>query len=151
MTHIDELARLAQESGTVIAVAESLTSGNLAATIGAAEGAGDWFAGGVVAYRLETKHRVLDLAEGIDPCSPECAEQLARAVRDLTGADLAVSATGVGGPEPHDGHEPGTVYLGWSDGDDTGHVLLELDGEPEQVIDGSVNAALGLLIDRMRR
>lgn len=151
MSDIEELARRAQETGTVIAVAESLTSGNLAATIGAAEGAGDWFAGGVVAYRLETKHRVLDLAEGIDPCSPECAEQLARAVRALTGADLAVSATGVGGPEPHDGHEPGTVYLGWSDGDDTGHVLLELDGEPEQVIDGSVNAALGLLIDRMRR
>lgn len=150
MTHIDELARRAQETGTVIAVAESLTSGNLAATIGAAEDAGDWFAGGVVAYRLETKHRVLDLAEGIDPCSPECAEQLARAVRELTGADLAVSATGVGGPEPHDGHEPGTVYLGWSAGDDTGHVLLELDGEPEQVIDDSVNAAVGLLIDRMR-
>ncbi|MFS0714062.1 CinA family protein [Microbacterium sp. 2P01SA-2] len=150
MTDIDELARRAQETGTVIAVAESLTSGNLAATIGAAEGAGDWFAGGVVAYRLETKHRVLDLAPGIDPCSPECAEQLARAVRDLTGADLAVSATGVGGPEPHDGHDPGTVYLGWSDGDGTGHLLLELDGDPEQVIDDSVDAALGLLLDRLR-
>lgn len=150
MTDIEELARRVQETGTVVAVAESLTSGNLAATIGAAEGAGEWFAGGVVAYRLETKQRVLGLAEGIDPCSPECAEHLAAAVRDLTGADVAVSVTGVGGPEPHDGHEPGTVYLGWSDDAGTGHVLLELDGDPEQVIDASVNAAVGLLLDRLR-
>ena len=104
-----------------------------------------------MAYRLETKQRVLGLAEGIDPCSPECAEHLARSVRELTGADLAVSVTGVGGHEPHDGHDPGTVYLGWSDAAETGHLLLDLDGEPEEVIDDSVDAALGLLLDRMPR
>ncbi|SDQ28307.1 CinA family protein [Microbacterium sp. cf332] len=149
MSDIEELARRAQRTDTVVAVAESLTAGNLAATIGAAEGAGEWFAGGVVAYRLETKHRVLGLAEGVDPCSAACAEQLARAVRDLTAADLAVSVTGVGGPAPQDGHDAGTVYLGWSDSDATGHILLKYDGEPEEVIDASVSAAVGLLLDRM--
>ncbi len=151
MTDIEELARRAQATGTVVAVAESLTSGNLAAAIGAAEGASDWFAGGVVAYRIATKRRVLGLRDGVDPCSPECAEQLAVGVRELTGADLAVSVTGVGGPDPQDGHAPGTVYLGWSDERATGHVLLQYGGDPGRVIDASTTAAVDLLLSRMPR
>ncbi|QLD12440.1 CinA family protein [Microbacterium oleivorans] len=85
MTDIEELARRAQDTGTVVAVAESLTSGNLAVAIGVAEGASEWFAGGVVAYGTATKHRVLGLREGVDPCSAECAEQLAAGVRELVG------------------------------------------------------------------
>lgn len=149
MSDIERLARRAQETGSVIAVAESLTSGHLASTIGAAEGASDWFGGGVVAYRVETKQRVLGLAEGVDPCSPECAVQLAVGVRELLAADLAVSITGVGGPDMQDGHAPGTVYLGWSDGSGSGHVLLDLDGGPEEVIAAGSDAAIGLLLTRL--
>lgn len=149
MSDIERLARRAQETGCVIAVAESLTSGHLASTIGAAEGASEWFGGGVVAYRVETKHRVLGLEEGVDPCSAECAEQLAVGVRDLLAADVAVSVTGVGGPDSHDGHAPGTVYLGWSDATGTGHLLLELEGEPEDVIAASSEAAVSLLLTRL--
>lgn len=151
MTDIDDLAQRAQATNTVVAVAESLTSGNLAAKIGAAEGASDWFAGGVVAYRVATKQRVLGLREGVDPCSAECAEQMASATRELVGADIAVSVTGVGGPDAQDGHAPGTVYLGWSDERGTGHVLLQYDGEPEEVIDASATAAVDLLLSRMPR
>lgn len=137
----------AQRAGVRIALAESLTSGALASRVGAGERASDWFAGGVVAYQLRTKHDVLGVPKGIDPCSAECAELLAVGVRRLLGADVAVSATGVGGPEPEDGHPPGTVYVGWSSDGSTGHRFLRLGGGPEDVLDATVTAAVELLAD----
>jgi len=144
-----DLAESAQERGVRIAVAESLTSGRIASRIGAGEGAADWFAGGVVAYQMRTKERVLGVGHGLDPCSAEVAEQLAAGVRELLGADLAVAATGVGGPDPQDGHAPGTVYLGWADANGRGHVLFEFDGDPVSVMDQSVDAAVTLLHERL--
>jgi len=85
---------------------------------------------------------VLGLEPGTDPCSPECAEQLAVGVRELLGADLAVSTTGVGGPGPEDGHEAGTVYVGWSTAHGTGHRAFMFDGGPDEVLEQTVAAAL---------
>ncbi len=149
MTDIEDLADRARRTGATIAVAESLTSGNLAAAVGAAEGASDWFAGGVIAYRTATKERVLDLTPGTDPCSSACAEQMAVATRALTGADLAVSTTGVGGPDIQDGHAPGTVYVGWSDASGAGSALLQFDGGPAEIIEKSVAAAVRILLSRL--
>lgn len=137
----------AQRTGVRIAVAESLTSGALASRIGAGERASEWFAGGVVAYQVRTKHDVLGVPEDIDPCSADCAELLAVGVRRLTDADVAVSATGVGGPDPEGGHAPGTVFLGWSSNGSKGHRLLRLDGGPERVLDATVAAAVELFAD----
>lgn len=141
----------AQRTGLRIALAESLTSGALASRVGAGERASDCFAGGVVAYQVRTKHDVLGVPTDVDPCSAECAELLAVGARRLLGADVAVSATGVGGPEPEDGHAPGTVYLGWSSNGSTGHRLLQLDGGPERVLDATVTAAVELLADLVSR
>ena len=143
--HLEQISSHALRAGIRIAVAESLTSGCLASRIGVGEQASEWFAGGVIAYQMRTKHDVLGVPEDIDPCSAECAELLAVGVRRVVGADIAVSATGVGGPDPEDGHAPGTVYLGWSVGDETGHRLLQLDGGPEEVLDATVDAAVELL------
>jgi nicotinamide-nucleotide amidase len=147
MTDIDRIADAALRRGIRIAVAESLTSGLLASEVGKGHDAAEWFAGGVVAYRTDVKENVLGVRQGIDPCSGECAEQLAAGVRRLLDADVAVSATGVGGPEPEDGHPPGTVYLGWSTGIGVGHRLLELDGDPTQILDRTVVRALELLAE----
>ncbi len=95
------------------------------------------------------KEDVLGLQPGTDPCSAACAEQLARGVRALLGADVAVSTTGVGGPDAQDGHEPGTVYLGWATAEDAGHELVHFEGDPVEVIDQAVEAALTLLADTL--
>ncbi|MDQ2624004.1 MAG: nicotinamide-nucleotide amidohydrolase family protein, partial [Actinomycetota bacterium] len=118
---VARIATAALEHGTQIAVAESLTCGTLCKTLGLGESSSEWLAGAVVAYQTRTKIEVLGLEPGTDPCSPECAEQLAVGVRELLGADLAVSTTGVGGPGPEDGHEAGTVYVGWSTAGGQGH------------------------------
>lgn len=144
---VERIADAARRAGAVCAVAESLTSGRLAAEVGRGPSAQDWFGGGVVAYQVRVKEDVLGLMPGTDPCSASCAEQLARGVRALLGADVAVSTTGVGGPDAQDGHPPGTVYLGWATADAVGHRLLEFEGDPVAVIDQSVDAALTMLAD----
>lgn len=144
-SHIARLSELAAERPLRVGVAESLTAGLLAHTIGSGDAASDWFAGGVVAYRTDVKERVLGLTPGTDPCSASCAEQLAAGARHLFDADIAVSTTGVGGPEPQGGHPAGTVYLGWATADDTGHRRLALVGDPEEVLAATVTAAVRLL------
>lgn len=147
MDDIERLAKAASGRGITVALAESLTSGLLASTVGKGEDASRWFAGGIVAYLTEVKEQVLGLAPGTDTCSPECAEQLAAGARSLLSADITVSTTGVGGPEMEDGHAPGTVYLGWATAAGTGHRLLRLDGDPQQVLDDTTSAAVALLAD----
>jgi nicotinamide-nucleotide amidase len=142
MMDMDRIGARARDAGIRVAVAESLTCGLLASRIGRAERAGEWFAGGVVAYQTRTKQRVLGVAEGLDPVSAACAEQLAAGVHGLLEVDIAIAVTGVGGPDPQDGHDPGTVYIGWCDASGSGSRLAELAGPPEQVLEGAIAAAL---------
>jgi len=146
-TDAEDLARACTQRGLSLAVAESLTSGMLASAVGSGPDAQDWFCGGIVAYRTEVKERLLGLPAGVDPCSAICARQLAIGARGLLGADIAVSTTGVGGPEPEGGHAPGTVFLGWATAAAAGSRLLTLTGEPEAVLDQTVDAALALLLE----
>lgn len=148
MDDIEHLSRIARSTGLRIAVAESLTSGRLASTVGAGEGAGSWFVGGIVAYLRDVKERVLEIEKGVDLCSAECAEQLALGAASLFDADVCVSTTGVGGPDAEDGHPPGTVFLGWAVRGETGHRLLRIDDEPAAVLEATVAAALRMLVAR---
>lgn len=145
MSRVDEIAVEALRRGIRIAVAESLTCGLLASELGKGHEAAEWFAGAVVAYRPAVKERVLGVRAGVDPCSAECAEQLAVGVRSLLETEFAVSTTGVGGPDPEGGHRPGTVYLGWSSATGTGHRALQLDGDPAEILERTVARALELL------
>lgn len=143
---LEHLSEIAQDRGLRVCVAESLTTGRLASTVGAGEGAATWFGGGVVAYQTAEKERVLGVTPGLDPCSADAAEQMADGARRLFDADLSVSTTGVGGPGPDDnGHPAGTVFLGWATAEGVGHRALALTGDPEDVMDAAVAQALRLL------
>ncbi|QMU96997.1 CinA family protein [Microbacterium esteraromaticum] len=145
MVDVTALSDLARSRHLHVAVAESLTSGALASAVGAGAEASTWFSGGVVAYLPEVKEWVLGFPADRDPTSAECAEQLARGARELLDADLCVSTTGVGGPDAEDGHPAGTVFLGWATRDGAGHRRLALDGEPDEVLEATVEAAVQLL------
>lgn len=148
MDLVDRLSDAVAARGLTIAVAESLSCGALSSAIGRGEGASGWFAGGVVAYQVSSKHTALGVDADIDPCSRRCAVQMAEGVRRLLEADLAVSITGVGGPEPEDGHDPGTVYIGVAGSGATDAELHRFDGDPAEVIQQSVDAALRVLLAR---
>ena len=70
---------------------------------------------------------------------------MAAGVARLLDADVAVSTTGVGGPDSEEGREPGTVYLGWWSHGRSGSELHMFDGDPAQILEDTAAAALALL------
>ncbi len=90
-----------------LAVAESLTAGHLQARVAAVSGASDFFLGGVTAYSLAQKVKLLSVdravAKKANCVSAEVAEQMARGVCGLFGSDLGVATTGYAELSPKDG------------------------------------------------
>jgi PncC family amidohydrolase len=79
-------------------------------------GSSAYFLGGVIAYADSVKESLLGVPPGViqeyGAVSAECALAMARGVRDLLGADLGVSITGVAGPGGGTEDKPvGTTYL----------------------------------------
>jgi nicotinamide-nucleotide amidase len=146
---VEHIGELLEERGTTLAIAESLTGGELSARFACAPGASDWFRGGVVAYSSEVKHSVLDVPPG-----PVVSEASARAMADrvveLLGADIALAVTGAAGPEAQDGQPPGTVWMGLVDGTRTRTRLEHFDGSPAEVVDRTLRCAIDWLHDRLR-
>jgi nicotinamide-nucleotide amidase len=143
---VEQIGRLAKDAHLTVAVAESLTSGLLASRLGKGQDASEWFAGGVVAYSDHVKQSVLGVAPG-PVVSARCAEQMANGAARVAAADIAISTTGVGGPEPAEGHPAGTVYPGWECADESGSDPHGFDGDPSAVLEQTIGAALTLLLD----
>jgi nicotinamide-nucleotide amidase len=127
--------------GLTVAVCESLTSGQIATTLGAVPEASEWFSGSLVAYRNQTKFDVLGIEEG-PVVTAECAERMAAGIRDLTHADVAVSITGVGGPGSEEDKDAGTVFIGVSSARGTRSFQHHFDGNPEEIVLRSVYKSL---------
>ena len=104
---------LCRTSGLTLATAESLTGGMIAARLSAVPGASDVFRGSLVTYAAETKRRLLGV-----PAGPVVSEAAVRAMAggacEQLGADCSVAVTGVAGPAPADGEEPGMVWMATS-------------------------------------
>jgi nicotinamide-nucleotide amidase len=141
---VERIAELAGESGLTVATAESLTSGIVASRLGEGPKAAQWFRGGLVAYQESVKFDVLGVPEG-PVVTAACAEQMAIGARQLLGADVAVSATGVGGPEPSEGKPAGTVFLAVATPTDTVVRELALDGDPDEVLDEVASTSIALV------
>lgn len=119
-TKIGELARkiveLCTERGIKISAAESCTGGMISAAITSVSGSSAVIELGVCSYSNRIKGKVLDVSrETLDLCSEystHCAEEMARGVLELSGADFAVSTSGVAGPSGGTPENPvGTVYI----------------------------------------
>jgi nicotinamide-nucleotide amidase len=147
--YADAIASLAMRNGFRVGVAESLTCGKLAAQLGAAPNASEWFRGGVVAYASEVKFDVLGVTPG-PVVTAECARQMALGVATVLDADATVAVTGVGGPDPEEGQPPGTVHVAaWVRGVETGE-LVQVDGDPAEVLASTVPKALEVLLVSMQ-
>jgi nicotinamide-nucleotide amidase len=97
----------------------------------------------------ETKHRVLGVSPG-PVVSARAAEEMASGIAKLTGANLTLSITGVGGPDEQDGREVGTVFIAIRSPHGEIHVAERmLGGSPEEIVESSVVASLRLLDARV--
>ena len=107
---------LLEARGLRLATAESCTGGMVAARLTGVAGASRAFVGGVVAYANEVKEGELgvpaELLERHGAVSPEAARAMAQGARTRLGADVAVSVTGIAGPDGGTPEKPvGLVYL----------------------------------------
>jgi len=141
----ERFAELVQSCGWTAAVAESLTSGAIASQLGKAHDAASWFLGAVVAYAPSAKFDVLGVPPG-PVVGPTAACAMANAVAEHFGADLALAATGVGGPGSESGITAGTVWFAVRHPGGTQSYLRHFPGPPETVIGQTVSEALKLLL-----
>jgi nicotinamide-nucleotide amidase len=156
VTTPDEVVRELGRRGLTVAVAESLTGGLLVAELVSVPGASAVVAGGVVAYQTPLKHQLLDVPADLlasrGAVDPDVAVAMAVGVRTALAvegrvADVGLATTGVAGPDPQDGHEPGTVYVALSAGGATRVTRLALEGDRAAIRSATVSESLSMLHD----
>ena len=151
---LDQAGRLLERLKTArlsVATAESCTGGLVAATLTHHPGSSGAVQGGFVTYSNEMKHRLLGvetaLLDRVGAVSGEVAAAMAEGALARSGADLAVSITGIAGPGGATATKPvGLVWFGLARAGHpvrTEHAVLP--GDRQQVRDASVRRALSLL------
>lgn len=153
-TRAAELVELLAGRGETLAVAESLTAGLLAATLGGVPGASRVLRGGLVVYATDTKHSLAGVPEEVlatdGPVAASTARYLAEGARDRCAASWGLALTGVAGPDPQDGYAPGTVFVGFAGpGCGPESEELSLTGDRWGIRRESVNGAVEGLLRRL--
>jgi PncC family amidohydrolase len=143
------------ERGATVATAESLTGGALGDLVSAAPGASESYVGGVVCYATRVKQQLLGVSEDVvarhGVVSAPCAEQLARGVRELLGADYAASTTGVAGPTTQEGKPVGLVYVGVAGPEGVWSRELHLSGDRPEIRRAACLAAVEAVLEAVVR
>ena len=111
------VVRLLREKKLTVATAESCTGGSLAGRITNVPGASEVFLAGYVTYANQAKENTLgvpaSLLDAHGAVSEPVAVAMAEGARRISGAQYALSTTGIAGPGGGTESKPaGTVYLG---------------------------------------
>ena len=113
------VGRLLRESHRTVALAESCTGGMVSSLLTDVPGSSEYFLGSIVSYANAAKEALLAVDAATlrqqGAVSEESALAMARGAREKFGADVAVSVTGIAGPDGGSAEKPvGTVYFGLS-------------------------------------
>ena len=150
----DAVIALLIEQGKTIATAESCTGGLIASMLTDVPGSSAAVLGGWVTYANEMKAKQLgvpmQLIEQHGAVSHQVVEAMARGALERSGADYALSTSGIAGPSGGTTDKPvGTVWIGLAYRDNqTNHCcarLADLPGSRDAVRDRSAKCALQLL------
>lgn len=138
-------------SGKTLVTAESCTGGGIGAALTAVPGSSAVYKGGVISYTDWVKENILhvdsDLLEDFGAVSEPVAIAMAEGARMILQADIAVSVTGLAGPDGDDrGNPVGLVYIGYSDANVTKAISCCFTGDREDVRLQAVTAALHLIL-----
>lgn len=148
-----EVLSLLQERGWTLATAESLTGGLVGAAVTAVPGSSMTYVGGVVSYATRVKRSLLgvpaEIVERSGVVSAACAEAMAFGARAVLGADIALSTTGVAGPDPQEGRPVGLVFVAVADPGGVEVRELRCSGDRDAVREAAVAAALDLVKARL--
>ena len=142
------------ERGKTLAVAESCTGGAIASKFTAQAGASAYFLCGVVSYSNESKNMVLgvemsDIAQ-YGAVSEQVAKAMAQGAKVISGANFAISTTGIAGPTGGSKEKPvGTVWIGIATPDRCYAVLKNCGTDRSQIIARATAYAITMLYDEL--
>ena len=144
------------DKGLTLATAESCTGGVIASKFTAQAGASAYFLCGVVAYSNESKNKVLgvEMSDIIEngAVSEQVAKAMAMGVRAISGADFAISTTGIAGPTGGSAEKPvGTVWIGVATPDKCYAVLKNCGTDRSQIVSRATAYAIAMLYDELKR
>jgi len=113
------IVRLLTQGRRTLALAESCTGGFIAKRLTNVPGASAVLWGGVVSYANEAKMKTLGVQQATlaahGAVSEETAREMAEGARRVSGADYALSVTGIAGPDGGTAEKPvGTVFIGFA-------------------------------------
>lgn len=139
-------------AGRTLATAESLTGGGIGSALTSVSGASAVYVGGVVSYVNRVKRDLLgvpeELLNTLGPVSAPVAQAMAEGARKALGSDVAVSVTGLAGPDGDEfGHPVGTVFIGYADDKTAFAREYHFSGDRAQVREQTVCAALSLVLE----
>lgn len=143
---------IAALQGKTLATAESCTGGLIGGALTGVSGSSKVYKGGVISYWSEIKEQLLsvdgEVLANVGPVSAETAKAMALGAKKLLQADIAVSVTGLAGPDGDEfGNPVGLVYLGYAD--DKQNVTREhhFSGDRDSVRKQAVDATLKLILE----
>lgn len=121
MTLEEKVVKVLNEKGLVLATAESCTGGLIAKRITDVSGSSAVFNCGIVSYSNDIKEKVLgvkhETLETYGAVSEQTVREMVKGVLKVSGADVAVSVSGIAGPTSDNTKKPvGLIYLAVSDG-----------------------------------
>ncbi|MCB0357995.1 MAG: competence/damage-inducible protein A [Bdellovibrionales bacterium] len=142
--------RLLIEKQQTLALAESCTGGMVGSMVTRTSGSSAYFLGGVVSYSNQAKKSLLgvdaEILTRFGAVSHETAKQMAEGARTRFVSDIAISVTGIAGPEGGTQDKPvGTFYLGLATERGTQTLKFFFDGTREGVRRYAAFCALDLL------
>ena len=138
-------------AGKTLATAESCTGGMIGAALTAVPGSSAVYKGGIISYWSEVKRDLLGVAQAdldqLGPVSMQVAGSMADGARKTLETDIAVSVTGLAGPDGDEfGNPVGTVFIGYADTDKTAVGEYHFSGDREAVRRQAVQAALEMIL-----
>ena len=137
--------------GRTLVTAESCTGGGIGAALTSVPGSSAVYKGGIISYTNEVKTEQLGvertLLDSAGAVSAAVAEAMAAGARQRLSADIAVSVTGLAGPDGDDfGNPVGTVFVGFSNSMKTFSKEYHFTGDREEVRKQTIMAALALVL-----
>ena len=137
--------------GRTLVTAESLTGGGIGALLTAVPGASKVYKGGIISYTDEVKREALGVPaaylSSFGAVSAPVAEAMAVGARMYLKADVAVSVTGLAGPDGDAfGNPVGTVFIGYADAHGSKAGEYHFSGDREAVRNQTIAAALEMIL-----
>ena len=141
--------------GETLAVAESCTGGTIASKFTAQAGASAYFLCGVVSYSNESKCNVLGVPmadiEQHGAVSEEVAKAMVQGAKVISGANFAVSTTGIAGPTGGSKEKPvGTVWIGIATPNKCFAVRKDCGTDRSQIISRASAYAIAMLYEELK-